>query len=201
MRVIPRKRVSPEQVRRFWADYDAHGRRSTRILRFFRGGRFRQPVAFSASLLGTVRLFYDRRHLMFFLNKVNRLNRFFRDRKQEHFVFQPVQILHIDRKNFRLVERVYRFPNVDQIITPPMEGTYGFSLYQRLVEKMKKKGVSHSEWWHAVMKAYDEYSNMVDYQSDIYLDVRKANTVVLDYDPKTKKVLLAQVDPGSSIKM
>lgn len=207
MRIIPKKHVDSKRIKQFWMDYDLGKRRAGKERVERMGGRFsshrsRGPVAVSPSLLGTVRNFRSRKFLQVFLQNVHCLNNFFSDRKQEHFVFQPLQVLHVDLGKLRVLERVYRSPNVYQLLyDTPSPDSYGGMLCRKLFDRLEKKGVSRKELNSAVQKAYAEYLSIIVpkiLSSHFNLDVHELNVLVLDYDPETKKVLLAQVDHGLS---
>jgi hypothetical protein len=63
---------------------------------------------------------------------------------------------------------------------------------------VKKKGVSINELRSAVEAAWGEVLESIE-RGGIAFDYASSNCLVLDYNPKSKKVLLAIVDHGGSV--
>ncbi|MCX6802401.1 MAG: hypothetical protein NT067_04810 [Candidatus Diapherotrites archaeon] len=99
------KKVSRKQVRRFWADYDA-GRRVRKNLR--KPIRWKRTLLpFSKSMAGTAREFQSQQDFENALKLAESIPRYIMGKKPKYFELQPVEILGIDRKGLRYVERVY----------------------------------------------------------------------------------------------
>jgi hypothetical protein len=189
----PEKKLSPEQRRQFWGRFGA-GEIKENNKRLFASGWRRAPVFASPSLMGTVRKFSSREDLLEHIKSVSRMNRFGMQTKFETFEFQPTQILALDRKNLQTLERVYRAPNGRQILEENPENGFGSPFGKQFWRKMQQKGVGLEELKKAFNNAYTEIWTKIY----VHFDLQRTNILVLDFDPKTKKPLIAIVDHGRS---
>lgn len=214
---IPKPKISPRRIAQFWKDYDAGKRRSVNRhlgkeewLRhatkhkcgverkepwFQQVGMWkREPVAVTPTVLGTVRNFRKEETLIDFLSRVKACNDRFKSAKT--FDFQPTHVLSVDAEKLRLLEHVFRAPAIHNILERDRNALYQDALYNRL----HRKQVDFEEFFEAVRRAHNEILQHVDIQT-FHLEPFGVNLLVLDYNPKTKKPLIAFVDQGSSIAL
>lgn len=214
----PFKVVSGERLQSFWADYDTGGRRSRRRHEkkdpfnrkpFFvqegtpQGRHTQEPVWVTPTVLGVVRTFYSAGDIDYFLERVGRANRVLSDRSVPSVEFQPLQILGVDRDRLRLVERAYRGPSIADVLDSNPR-THFNSLYGSVFWKKMMKKYAHPERMLpdirlALTLARAEISLAVQRaRPPFWIDQDHTNFVVLDYNPRTKKPLIAVVDHGGS---
>ncbi len=155
LRRPPEKKLSPARQKWFWEQYNA-GKIREDPKRQFTREKTRMPVYAIPSLMGTVRRFSMRKHLLAHIRRASRINRFGTQTKFETFEFQPTQILAIDKKNLRTLERVYRAPNLKQIFYGNPENCFGSPFGKQFWRKMQEKGVSLVELRVALSDAYYE---------------------------------------------
>lgn len=161
-------------------------------------GRDRKVVAISRSVAGTVRAFESgveaRRYVRNCRLIAKVINSMARSRN-ENLEVLPIQIL--DIKDNKILERVYPRPSclVVYSMSPglPWPGRYAKSFF----DSMKRKGISQEEVKEAVTVAHGK---LKDIKWDMLranksdFDSADSNILVLNYDPKTKKVLFGLVD-------
>ena len=221
-RILRERPVPEERLKAFWRDYDAGKRRSTTRSRsndprelpkaWFdqTGERKHEPMAVSLAppLPGRVRGFYSQSHLAAYLAAAEFCNDVGKTGDLKFAVLQPTHILGVDRPNFRLVERVFHAPTVDNVLSNAGGSLSGVSLYGKPFEdKMKLKGFDLSgrknfeKLRSDVRRAYSELREalvgtfVIKHKGDpTVFDFKEHNFLVLDYAPETGKVLLAVVD-------
>ncbi|MDD5147880.1 MAG: hypothetical protein PHH08_00265 [Candidatus ainarchaeum sp.] len=205
LRRPPEKKLSPERQKLFWREYDA-GRikeSTKRVLDRTMGTGSRKPVYASPSMMGTVRNFRTRKDMLRHIQKFARTNKIGTQTKFETFEFQPTQILAVDRKNLRTLERVYRAPSVARILDANAETVFGTlsnsHFGRKFLERMQKKRARLQDMQSAVRRALLEIDEKI--LPKIGFDPSESNILVLDFDPKTKKPLIAIVDHGYSIQL
>jgi len=199
LRRPPQKKLSPAQQKWFWENYDAGKikEKRERILDKTFGADSRKPVYASPSMMGTVREFADKEHMAEHIGRVSRINRLGSQTKFKTFEFQPTQILAVDRKNLRTLERVYRAPNAARILGSYKWNRFNSPFGRVFLKRMQKKEAGFKGMKMAVQKTLLEIYEKIS--SKIGFDDSETNILVLDYDPETKKPLIAIVDHGLSI--
>jgi len=133
-RIRPRKRLIAKQKRAFWEDFDA-GLRTRKSL-----GQKNNPRPFLAvtkSTAGTVREFRNGEDMLKELRLMRGLAKEIMERKPRSFELQPVEILALDAKNLRWLERVYPAPTVYDFHEVGFKSRY----YNYFIEKLKRKGI------------------------------------------------------------
>jgi hypothetical protein len=116
------RRASDKRVRRLEKSFS---KKKDIHLGFFGYGRFfdrykaREPLVVSPSALGTVRTFFDASAMRHFTEGVRSVNSFFKNKTFKHAVFQPTHLLSADKKNLRLLEQVFRAPNIQSVLYDP----------------------------------------------------------------------------------
>lgn len=214
---VPKAVISPRRLVQFWKEYDAGKRRSvTRHMsheewalhaaKYARTRRKhpwfmevkwrREPVAVTPSVLGTVRTFDNQDVMDSFLRRVRSTNSLFRSARK--FDFQPTYILGI--RGLELLEQVFRAPNIANLKWRETQGGLYLSV---LMKKLQRKQVDMNRFATAVEAAMVEAKKLVHDKSielnkGIHGDLQDVNILVLDYNPKTNKPLLAFVDHGGS---
>jgi hypothetical protein len=200
LRRPPQKKLSSEQRRQFWKKY-AVGEIKENKKRQFTRNRSRMPVYASPTLMGTVRRFRSKKDLLEHIKIVSKINRLGIQTKFETFEFQPTQILAIDRKKLQTVERVYRAPNTRQILEENPENGFGSPFGKQFWRRMQQKGVSLEELRKALNDANNEISTKILHNPQApSFDFFNQNILLLDFDPETKKPLIAIVDHGNSMR-
>ncbi len=185
-RIRPRKRLRAEQKRTFWEDFDA-GLRTRKKL-----GQKNNPRPFLAvtkSTAGTVREFHNREDMLKELREMKALSQEIMARKPQSFELQPVEILALDAKNLRWLERVYPAPTVHDFHEVSFKSRY----YSYFIKKLKRKGIELHEAQKIVREAYRELEKIGP-----SCDATDENVLVLDIDLKSKKALFALIDLGRS---
>lgn len=180
------KQVSRERLDAFWKDFEA-GKRVTKRLTPIYG---REVVAVSPAMLGTIRRFESEAAAKEYIKKSSALFNAIKQINPKNFDLQPIQFL--DRKGPNLLERVYLAPNIADLMLE--RGRY----FNKFMRRMGSKGVSYLEVKIASHKAFGELDE-ITFKRQIQMDFNPANFLVLDYDPKTRKVLFGLVDIGGSI--
>ncbi|MBN1940709.1 MAG: hypothetical protein JW772_00845 [Candidatus Diapherotrites archaeon] len=191
LRRPPKKKLSRERQKAFWEKYDAGKVKPDARRQFILGSlRYRAPVKASATMMGTVRTFEDSAGLRAHLKLVERINKVGKRTKFSYFVFHPTQILSADRKNLRTLERVYRAPNMLQLLGRQFNSPF----IESFMKKMGQKKVGMAELRTQLERARKEIRRKIGREFDDDL----TNFLVLDYDPATKKPLIVFVDHGHS---
>lgn len=162
----------------------------------------REPVAVTPSILGTVRTFTNlkgqphRELVSLFREKIRRSNEVL-NYLGTKFEFQPTHILAgRERPNgdIQLLEQAFRGPTLANL----MESRHTGNLYSRaLRSRLRRKKVKMKEFMHALRLAEAEILTLNRY-NQFHDDLHQANILVLDYNPQTKKPLLAVIDHGGS---
>jgi len=197
LRRPPAKKLSPAQQKAFWENYNA-GRIRENTKRRFMSVKSRSPVFASAGLMGTIRKFENRQAMLMHIRAVSRMNRIGTGKKFVHFDFQPTQILALDKKNLRTLERVYRAPNIFQVTIGASEiakSPFG----RQFLRRMQEKKVSIEEVQDALLVAKKELFQEFAQKNALDYDFAESNILVLDYNPETKKPLIAIIDHGYSM--
>jgi hypothetical protein len=132
LRKIGSKKISKPKIKQFWKDFDT-GKKDHSQCTFKQDGTkrtkprppyfnlsgtwTRKPFVVSPGLLGTVRTFKSRIELINFIKRFNKTNKL-ANLTFQNFTFQPTEILAIDRKNLRILEKVYPATTVSNILNP-----------------------------------------------------------------------------------
>jgi hypothetical protein len=210
-RPIGSKRVPQAKIKQFWTDFDA-GKKEHGIFVTKKDGSTRikprppyfhvdspwkrKPVTVTQGVLGTVRTFLSVDNLRMFVNRVNRTNKLAKTQFQ-HFILQPTEILAIDRKNLRILERAYPATVLDNAIN--LKSTKEETRYSWIL-KRKLKGLPRAKLQKikiAIETGYKEYRKTL-LKENIMTDFESPNILVIDFDLKTMKPILAQIDHGGS---
>ncbi len=210
-RPIGSKRVAPTKIKQFWTDFDAGKKEHGQVVIKKDGTKRikprppyfhvdspwkRKPVTVTQGVLGTVRTFVSTDSLRMFVNRVNRTNKLAKMRFQ-HFIFQPTEILAIDRKNLRILERGYPATALDNAIN--LKSKSADTRYSWIL-KRKLRGLSENKLQQvkiAIENGYTEY-RIALMRENIMTDFQSPNILVTDFNLKTMKPTLAQIDHGGS---
>ncbi len=209
-------KLSPRQETLFWAEFDAGKRFSQRKTRSKKpwfdqtGARNRQPVWVNLHSIGTVRKFSSREKLQEHLDKVKAVNKFGQKIRFQHFDFVPTQIVAVDRKNFRTLERAYKAPSLSDVseatkdwygstpdgkhfTTQHFDDLQKMSLYgPAFIRRMREKKVSLPALHAALSRTSAEIYRKI--HKPFQVDTADTNLIVLDYNPKTDRPKIMLVD-------
>lgn len=156
----------------------------------------RKFIPVSPNTMGTIRQFETRKELKWHIDLVRKTNQLF-SAKHQLFEFVPTQIFLVDKNEARTVERAFRAPNIRNILFSSPRQFFNSDFGKSFLRKMEKKGVKLEELRNALKKASDEI-NTIASQYVRPIDTNKSNILVLDFDPVSKKPLIAIVDHGYS---
>ncbi|MDO8647702.1 MAG: hypothetical protein Q7R70_04785 [Candidatus Diapherotrites archaeon] len=199
---FPKKTVSRERLDSFWTDWRVGKRVKKFILPMFNA---RQVVAVSPSVLGTVRRFRSDDQARVYWHDADKVNKIVKLLKPKTFNLLPIQLLDLNGSN--ILERIYLAPTISDIEGEIKGGIFQNRHFKHLAARLERKNVPIEKVWKACEKAAEEADKISKIEgqklhgASFYLfDSHKSNILVLDYNPKTKKVLLGLVDIGGSIK-
>jgi len=182
----PEKQPSQARLEAFWKDFEAGKRIGERLT----PSRGRKVIAVTPTVLGTVRRFKSVAEAENYARKADTFLTTIKRANPKNFELLPIQFFGIKGKN--LLERVYLAPTVSDFQLK--EGRY----INWFIERMKNKGISYKEANKASNKACDELGVIVK-KHHLNIDTNATNVLVLDYDPKTRKILFGLIDVGGSI--
>lgn len=187
-------KISLAEAKAFWEKLDQMPKKSNRPS--FVKHKPLKPFSVLGKVVGTVKSFPTIHQLREHLRLVNAINKLGKKTSFESFEFVPLQILGIDRKNCRTLERAFMRPTMANIVYRSSPGLgLKDNLYGETFEKrMKLKGVKLEEVEESLRKAHAEIREKIF--SEINFDFRESNIIVVDYDKQTKKPLLAIIDPA-----
>ncbi|MFA6269059.1 MAG: hypothetical protein WCW13_03085 [archaeon] len=222
------KKLSPLQRTQFWADFDAGKKDYKEVVSGNRTGvrkkprpiifdltraRSMRPVAVTPTVAGTVRGFGDYARFRRFIEKVRAVNKLV-PQKNTFFDFVPMQILAIDRKNLRILERVYPAPSINDIraslperkaikkgLVYEGQSLVPYSRYDQFFQRKVdayKKPVDWNKVDLAIEKAYEELVREITLGRKILIDFDPTNILVIDFDFARMRPTLCLVDHGGS---
>ena len=198
LRAAHPKKVKSEYIKKFWREWDKPDK--AKKLLIVNSEWHRKVWAVSPTVLATVRIFTGKNS-----NKEARMyvknSRVFEKRimsaKPEKFVLQPVEFL--GSNEGKLLERVYRGVDLNHLKLKKSTPRYLASLKRRL----KRKGIDlekESDFLRvnkAAEEAFEEINKILKTKLKEKLPILRVNCLLLDFDPKTGKVLIASVDHGN----
>lgn len=192
------KKPTRVQIQSFWRIHD--GATPTTVPQkksprwFDRTGiRKRAPVTVTPTTLGVVRSFRNASELKTYLQTITRTNRAIRSHRFDAFDLVPAHIFHVDRAHLRVLERVHRVPNLEQLMkhTPPdFESRYGKKFWKNI----NKKGADLLKMRRDLSEAIYELSEAMIARKIPLFDASFNNILVLDYDPSTGRAQLCITD-------
>jgi hypothetical protein len=194
LRVFPEKKVRQEYIDTFWNDWEKPEKIRKRLLK---DGAWTRPVfALSPTVAVTVRSFQNEFDVQEYVAQSQQKEREIMAQNPSYFTLQPIQ--YISQNGCHLLERVY--PGID---------VYHFNIsrtrsrYFRITaNRLKRKGINIEQKHdleritEAVKDAFSELHKTVigrfpRWPEPNTLDI---NTLFLDFDPKTNRVLFALID-------
>jgi len=196
LRVWADKAVAPEQVQAFWRKVGSGEKVQKRLLPGTKWAR--DVLAVSPSALTTVRRFYGEKNAALYMRNSRLIVERLMAENPRTFVIQPVQF--ISRHGSMVLERVY--PGVDMEHFGKRIGRYFWVLQRRLQRKGIDLGNERQfrRVKDALENAYKEAQEIRKRCGGLDFTTSKQNYLLLDFDPTTRKVLLAIIDhefPGS----
>lgn len=156
----------------------------------------RQPLRIGASTLGTVRSFKSLHDFNRHLVRMKSVNRIGEKETFTHFEFMPTNVFYADPDTLTTIEQVYRGPTAEGILKYGLEAHYASRYGPVLIRRMLSKGANFAELKEAVSEAVREVETKII--SRVFTDPNPGNILILDYNPESKKVLLAIIDHGFS---
>jgi len=188
MHLKPRD-VSRARIDGFWEAFESGEKRGGQLADYTWK---RKAFSLSPTSLATVRSFRTPVEALQYQKNSDKFRQEIMKKKPKHFTLQLVQFF--DRKGDHLLERVYTGPNLVDF-SDSVGRYYGF-----LKQRLKKKGIDlddpkqFTEMNKKLGKAFKELEGLFFPLSKHGNGLDDVNTLILDYDPKTKKFLLALID-------
>lgn len=193
------KRIDRKLLPAFWREHDEGKRRRTQkrveqiaIKRNLTSGRYfdanwgKEPVWVTLTILGTVRRFISWRNLTRYIKAVVRVNRWGTTQPHRSFIYVPHQIIDIDHKNNRILERVYLSPSIERVKLA-VDVLYSANLKRKLAGRNLTKEQINQSLRMAVDEIYE--TGPAEFE-----DRHPFNIVVHDFDKKTGLPLITIVD-------
>jgi len=196
MRPRSGKPLQKKEQAAFWKRFDS-GKVKQLEKRAFVKFKKRAPVFIDYHRLGVIHRFRSAEALEYHIECVRRLNNAASQTRFRTFLFQPTRILSIDETNLRTLEQVHHGPDIYTLTSTNPNFRQQNVFFRKFALAMKKKGVELSEVQKAAETANHEFLSWR--RGEIAFDRAQRNILVLDYNPKTKKPLLAVVAHGFSI--
>jgi len=183
------KIIQEKTINEFWENYLQNKIRKKEIRT---GYTLKTVYKTSPSTMGIVREFPNPQYFQEYLSNAKEIRQKIMKCKPQYFEIQPIQIISTHHTNLRnyIMERVYPSMSIFAIrhVTQPQN-----NLMKMFLRKMKNKNVNFKELKQETEKGLDELSQLLA-KNKINCSVPANNVLVLDYNPKTKKVLFGIVD-------
>ncbi len=186
------KKVKPDYVKKFWREWKSPEKVGKHLLPKTCWGR--KVWALSLTTLVTVRRFSNKTNAKIYVKKSKAIERKIMKANPQHFVLQPIQFFGIRRG--QVLERVYPGSNYMHLNAARKDIVRYKNLLQR---KLKRKGTSIQKADKMIGVAVKELQKIQ--QENNILPAYKSNILVLDFDPKTGKTMLAIIDHERIKKM
>lgn len=191
-RAFPHKRVRLEQIEATWRELSGRiSRQITSETSFWK----RKYFALSPTVLATVRRFYNHTLARKYIENSVQLEQRLMGLNPKHFVVQPVQFFSVNGSN--VLERVYPGPNARDFLLNIRDSKF----FNLLKSRLKRKGIDLDLGQHfemvkeSLQKARHEFLETVEgMKMGNSASTAYFNIVLLDFDPQSRKVLLAFVD-------
>jgi len=144
------------------------------------------------SVLGTIRIFYES-HLNKYLKKTNAFYKIVEKHKNnfKNFEIQPINILGVKKLKtgeYALLEKVYSSVSISDIYSNRKNRNRYFTFGSKFF-KNRNIDVTTPEFDKLLQDTHSEYKEVFK-----QIDSNTENILVLDYNPKTKKLLLGPID-------
>ncbi len=186
LRVFPDKKVSRKYIAEFeesWQD----GNRAKRKLSGYPTFWKREVIRFSPSTVVTVRKFRSTESAIAYMKNQRIIERKMAKSNLKHAVIQPIQFFGRSGKN--VFERVYTGVDFHSF-----KGKSGHN-YPALKRRLKRKRIDLDK-----QRDYEKIEKIVnDTRGELYgvVSSSSSNVLILDVDPKGKKVLIGVIDHES----
>ena len=184
---FPQKKIARERLNAFWRDYKK-GKRVRKLISPYSKYNNRQVIAVTKTVIGTVRVFRSETGAKEYAKITKGVFESIKKANPKTFELHPIQILDIRGKN--VLERVYLTPSILDIKCSWFENRKYLTDF---VKRINKKGIPLKKIEEKIYEAYMELQS-IRVEKALNFDHGENNVLVLDYNPKTKKVLLGLVD-------
>jgi len=194
LKVWKHKKIQRKEIEKAWRDWQAGRRQRERLIPHSNKASFlwqRVVFALGHSTLVTVRRFPSIKGAVFYMKHSKHIDKELMASNPKKFVLQPVQFF--SRRGANILERVY--PGPDFHMLQYKHGRY----YEALKKRLKRKGINldKKEDYLRVFNAFNDGRNeaiRIAQRKGLVFNLEIPNMLVLDFDPKTEKVVLGFID-------